>query len=359
MEKILYTGEEFKAELLNLIKQAKKNIYISTYIFGYDLMGLEVLNRLIEKAESGVTVHLIVDGFGSWSWLKNLKIKLPHNFNCAVFHPLPWPLGKWSGTHRRSLFFINRRNHHKMVIVDEELAIVGSRNLNDDSIQWRETSALIDGSRVKELLLVFQWTWDHCKRQGLLKKIIKDKRLISRPSFVFTNHNFVERFHRHRTLFMKLKSSKEHIYITTPYFFPPRRFFKILLRKAKQGIDVRILVPQKSDVKASKWIAQTFFRKMLSVGIKIYEYKSEVLHAKTMIIDNWIVLGSSNFNHRSFKRDLEIDIVLKETMNFAEMKANFFVDLQQSHQLDIANWSGPPFWIRWSVFIMLIFSAWF
>lgn len=358
MEKIFFEGGDFRNRVLQNIEQAQTHIFISTYILGYDNFGLEVYKRLLDKSEEGVQVQLILDGFGSWKWLRNHESPISPNFQMVVFHPLPWPLGKWKSAPNKSFYFINRRNHHKMLICDKKTAIIGSRNLCVESLQWRETSAWLDGERVKELIKTFYWTWNHCQGQPPIKQK-KNPALISKSPSVFTNHNFLERFRRHRILFQKLNFTQSHIYITTPYFFPPRTMLKTLLNKARDGRDIRILLPQRSDVKISQWIARSFYKELLKAGVRIYEYQAEILHAKTTIIDNWILLGSSNFNHRSFKSDLEVDIVLQEPKNMAELKAKFFADLQESQEVILPNWKGPSFLVKYFVRFLLIFSGWF
>ncbi|MCB0391695.1 MAG: phosphatidylserine/phosphatidylglycerophosphate/cardiolipin synthase family protein [Bdellovibrionales bacterium] len=357
MEKILENGEEFKQELLSLISKASETIQVSTYIIDNSSLSDEILKLLIEKANNGIKVDLLVDGIGSRKWLNNRPQNLPDNFKLAVFHPLPWPLGhSWPDFH--SLFLINRRNHHKIIIVDRKQAIVGSRNICEDSLKWREISVLIDGLRVIELIKVFEWTWLHC--MGIsFKKLPSFKKFKLQNKSVYTNTNVFERIRRYRELHDQFKDCKEHIFITTPYFLPPIRIFNLLNEKAKEGKDVRLLLPQKTDIKVSQWIARAHYKIMLKNGVKIYEYKPEVLHAKTLIVDNWILVGSSNFNRRSFERDLEVDIVLEKIENIAELKAKYFYDLESSSHLISTQYRGPALLIKILVMIFLLFGGWF
>ncbi|MCB0356429.1 MAG: phosphatidylserine/phosphatidylglycerophosphate/cardiolipin synthase family protein [Bdellovibrionales bacterium] len=358
MEKILFTGQEFKSGLFDLIDSAKEKLSISTYIFGNDDFGLEVINKLKVKAEQGLKVQLIVDGIGSWKWLNHYKNKLPSHLELAVFHPLPWPLGYWEWPRLESFIFINRRNHHKIFIVDDKQAIIGSRNLCKESLRWREISILLDShAEIEALKNLFTWTWEHCK--GHRKNVFNLQKLNPPKANIYANNNLVARIRRYKSLLNQLKQCQTHIYLTTPYFAPPRRFINILIKKAKAGKDVRILLPHKTDVIVSQWIARNHYNELLQAGVKIYEYQPEVLHAKTLIVDNWVLLGSSNFNQRSFKRDLEVDIVLQQTDTIAELKVKFFADLNQSTELNLKDWVGPNLGIKILLFIILLFSGWF
>ncbi|GAH09354.1 unnamed protein product, partial [marine sediment metagenome] len=131
---------------------------------------------------------------------------------------------------------------------------------------------------------------------------------------------------------------KQRIWITNAYFVPDNVLLKRLRDAANNGIDVRILLPKKSDVMVMPWASSTFYYRLLKSGVKIFEYLPSMLHAKSLIIDNWALIGSSNLNHRSLLHDLEADIMLKSTESIKQLESDFLNDLTQSREVELDSW---------------------
>lgn len=340
-ERLIFDGLEFGGVLLNQIMKSQKEICISCYIFKLDRFGKEVFAALRERSEAGVKVRLVVDGYGSYDPVRLRRSDSPDCFEVKVYHPLPWPftwkrlsvfssleaiLGVWNN--------INRRNHQKLFIFDSSVALVGSRNVIKDSLEWRETSLLVTSTHVAYLKRIFEFVWARSRRSfwdGIPK--VRFTKRMKFSSRVLTTHTFFLRQKRKRLILDKLRKARKFIYITTPYFFPSRRLLKLLILKLEQGVEVRLLFSEQSDVPISQWILHSFYEELLKAGAKIYEYRPRVLHAKEVIVENWASVGSSNLNRRSYVRDLEVDYVLTDRRHLKELVKNFEKDVLECREI--------------------------
>lgn len=325
-EKVFFEADDYFESLIDDINHAKFSIKIESYIFEYQYLGREIIKALIQASRSGVRCYLMIDGIGS-SKISARQIKKWEDLGIEVkvFHPLPWQinfkLNKIVTQLMRlfiSLYSINKRNHRKMAIIDNKISYVGSFNISDDHLKkikahhaWKDCGVRIMGSRVSTLHKAFRYTW---KRPfdpyivGLTTVYVSSKRL--KQHLVRLNYSLKWRVYFNRDLLEKIRDAKEKIWITNPYFVPDISILNQLKKASKKGVDIRVLVPKKSDMKLFPYINSLFYRNLIKAGIRVFEYKPRVLHAKSIIIDDWIILGSSNLNSRSHRHDLEVDIVL-------------------------------------------------
>jgi cardiolipin synthase A/B len=357
-EKLFFDPTAYRERLIQLIDQAQKEILITCYIVEDDEFGAEVLKKLEQKAGQGVRVKLCADGYGSSDWADKVTEQEPiQNYEIRIYHPPPW----WAAQVTQFftlLYHLNFRNHQKLFLFDGTTAIIGSRNINSEALEWRETSIEVKEAEMLDLRNIFENLWSRSHTQKLkAPKRLKAPRLPVPSPYYFTNHLYKLRRERNQTIRNHLLSAKNHIFITTPYFMPRHKSLKILCDKAKAGVSVEVVLPRRTDVPISKWLAQSLYYEMLKSGIKIYEYNEAVLHAKTLIIDGWTLVGSSNFNRRSAIRDLEIDYVLRTPECLEEIAKKFAEDKSKSIQVfEVPN-------MRVSVvlahLISRIFYSWF
>jgi cardiolipin synthase len=136
-----------------------------------------------------------------------------------------------------------------------------------------------------------------------------------------------------REFLIRLETAKRRIWLTTPYLAPTAAVLRSLGVAARNGADVRILVPRKSDVFFMPWIANAFYSPLLADGVRIYEYLPRFLHAKSVIVDDWAVVGTSNMNRRSLIHDLEVDVVLQHPNSLQDLSQEFLVDLRCSEEI--------------------------
>lgn len=351
-EKVFVSGSIHFIELINDINAAKSSIALETYLFHNDHLGIRVAEALAAAAKRGVSVRVMVDGAGSPYWTTNFARMLENaGVKTKVFHPFPWQLWNWSRSVVKLpiilkwLYFIlkaNFRNHRKVCIIDDKVAYIGSLNIskchlerNDGGDGWRDTSVRLEHVDLMELSKAFDAAWDH--------RTIKER---LRETFYHVRHDPLIRLnytrHRRRILYKNLlrriSNCKNRIWITNAYFVPDNFLLKRLKEAAKNGVDVRILLPKKSDVLMMPWASSTFYYSLLRSGIRIFEYLPSMLHAKTLILDDWVLVGSSNLNHRSLLHDLEADITLNNEANKQRLNAGFLEDLTYSREISLDSW---------------------
>lgn len=365
-ETAIFDGQEYRKTILDLIQQSTSQICISTYIFESDEFGKEVFDRLFEKSASGISVRWIIDGYGSLQWIQNnhalLKTK---NFEIRIFHPMPLSFRKIkSDLPQLDRFFqylirMNRRIHQKLFLFDQSVAVMGSRNIDNSAVHWRENTLLIRGNPIAEFVSVFEEIWKRAD-ESFFKNVYRKRkyRFFKSLNNVFTNHLFLLRRNIRLMIQKKFLEAQSEIYITTPYFMPPVNILRQIYKRAKAGVKVYILLPKTTDVPISKFMAESYFARLLKNGVRIFEYEKSVLHAKCTIVDNWVFLGSSNLNRRSFYQDLELDYVVEKEEVIQQIKDQFWIDVQNSTEV----LSAPKQFFMKKIavkIVMRVFSSWF
>jgi cardiolipin synthase len=142
---------------------------------------------------------------------------------------------------------------------------------------------------------------------------------------------------------VRLVGAQKRIWITNAYFVPDGSLLRVLSVVAREAVDVKVLVPAFSDVVFMPWVASAFHLGLLKAGVRVFEYTGSVLHAKTMLIDDWGLIGSSNLNHRSLLHDLEVDIVIPNEDVRQAMEEQFVKDLESAKEITLENWDNRPF----------------
>ncbi len=362
---VIWEPKRFKSKLFEIISEAKSKLCLSFYIFENDKFGSEVIEALKAKARQGVLVELLIDGFGSLNFIESLK-KI-EGCSVRVYHPLPWPFSghwfQWFKFGPKLLWFlwnVNIRNHQKMLIADDSAAVIGSRNIHSETLEWHETSLVLsDQSDIKQLQLIFDWTWSrsHSKFFKNLKgRLTPGAKLDCKR--LFSNHTRELRKLKALMIDSLLKDAKRRITIVTPYFLPSKNDLKAMISAKIRGVSVEVLLPSLSDVPFTKKIAQYYYSRLLSNQIKVYELNDKVLHAKYMIVDDYILVGSSNFNNRSRIRDLEIDYLCSEPQTEKTFNQGFLRDLNQSTEIKVQPKLKllDLFLVKFSLFF---FRSWF
>ncbi len=340
-EKVYFNTSEYFAAVIRRIDAAVDSVDMEMYIFKRDRLGKSLLAALERAANRKVTVRLIIDGLGSPAWsIQDLKRLAKKKVFVRVYHPLPWPFSRmfWHhpGAAIKLLLNINRRNHKKLIIVDGETAFIGSMNVSTEHMGWRETSVLVQGDHIIDLEKSFEITWSHSYNPGLprIKRLRKRKFMKgSGKGLVRTNITRRLRRRHNRELLARILLAKQRVWLTSAYFIPSPKIVRHLVLAAQSGADVRLLLPRYSDVKIVRWVSMLFYFSLLRAGITIYEYLPAMLHAKTVLVDEWASIGTSNLNHRSLYHDLEVDVVLKKGVSVARLSRQFERDLENSDRV--------------------------
>lgn len=364
-ETLFYDGASYYRDIIQGLSQAQRRIDMEAYIYDAEGIGQEVSQALIEAAARGVEVHLLVDGVGVAYHFDQLAQQLSHHgVKVRIFHPLPWRLKHWrfAATHKQGfskllhlLGYLNQRNHRKMLLVDRHTIWLGSINVSQSHIgasathpPWRDTSVKVTGADTSLPEAAFDLAWNR-SRASQHRMIARE--FIHAP-FVLNFSRYLRRKKR-RQLLARLAQARHRIWVTNAYFVPERALVLALKKASKNGLDVRILLPSKSDITFMPLISAYFYQDLLSHGVKIYEYQPSMLHSKTLLIDDWACVGSSNLNGRSLINDLEIDYPLQTTAAIEDMAKQFNIDLEQAVQRK-PNIPNLPRWRRWLGGLLLL-----
>ena len=359
-EQLFFTGDEFFPSLVRDIGKAKESIEVETYIFANDSLGKEVLAALTAAAARGVRVRVLVDGAGSYEWNHFMVDQLEHaGGESRVFNPFPWKLWQISRSIVRPpslskaiylLLRVNRRNHRKICLIDRKIVYLGSFNISKNHVTqhgkvlgWRDTGVRLSDVNTTELVDAFETVWSG--KQLNLKFIAYFKEVQLNPLFRLNNQR-----HRRKVLYknllQRLQKSHRRIWITNAYFVPDIFLLRKLIKAARRGVDVRILLPHQSDIAFMPWASKMFYERLLSAGARIFEYLPTMLHAKTLIIDNWMTIGSSNLNHRSLLHDLEVDYCVQSDAAKFELLQQFLIDLNYTREIKFCDLKVRPWYQR-------------
>ena len=295
-------------------------------------------------------VKLLIDGAGCSEWhFADAEKYRKQNFEILFFHPLPWQrkhsrLWTYLNINKmiRGLSLFNHRNHRKVYLIDE-VAYVGSMNVSARHLKsiaqknaWRDTSVRIKGKDIQVLYETFNEAWKFFNNYIL--RYLQKMTASSGMPLLMLNRTIKQRRNTYHSLIQRLLSAKSKICITTPYFIPTLRLRKILKAAAENGIEVIMLFPSKSDFIGVKLAMEGFYTSLLKSGIKIYEYQPSMLHAKVLITDDRVMIGSTNMNSRSLLLDLEVDIEITQKNNIKLIQTQFEEDLCRSKQIELNEW---------------------
>ncbi|MBI4697351.1 MAG: cardiolipin synthase B [Nitrospirae bacterium] len=342
--RLLKSGKEIFQAIFDSVANAKEIICIEFYIFKNDATGNKMADLLKEKAGLGVNVYILYDHFGSlttplsfWQDLKKAGI------NLRASHPF-----KWSAPRR----YIHR-DHKKLLIIDGETAFTGGFNIGDEyhgyirkwKQPWRDTGIYLKGPVAAILLDMFKNSWTAWKGQPIKLDNINQPVPGGIPVIPVLTSSAKGRKKLRKLFFHSISSAKNKIFITNAYFTPSRRMLTVLSDAVKRGVDVKILLPGKSDIAPVFYASRAFYSRLLRAGVEIYNYQNQILHAKTAVIDTCrSIIGSANLDFQSLRRNDESNVGILNNDFGSEMTKIFFEDLTQSVRIDAHTWPKRPFY---------------
>jgi cardiolipin synthase len=370
-EEVFHSGDSYFNKVFEKIRLAKSTIDIETYIFTRESLGEKLLELLKEKTSQGVSVRLLLDGIGCSNWTSPMIAHLNElGISTKVYHPLPWqyfePKTRSSvltlfrlKNFINNLFKINKRNHRKVCIIDNWTAFLGGMNISDaylnekqDGHAWRDTGACIEGPEVSYLSEAFELAWSNITPRSLNHK------LKNTPSLIKLNNTLTKRRDKHRELISLILNSQKRIWIITPYLVPDPSFILALKYAASSKVDIRFILPKKIDLPFMSIVNRGYYSILLRAGVQIYEYLPRILHAKAMLIDDRIIVGSSNQNHRSLVHDLEVDVILSHPSSLKSVENQFLEDLNLSENITLDKALKRPILALILDKIILFFKYW-
>ncbi len=324
-------GDPLYHSMLASIAGARECVDLENYIFAADEVGWRFAEALAERAAQGVGVRLHLDAVGCMfqrsrrmeNYLRKHRVKL------RWYHRWSW---------RRPSRY-SRRNHRKLLVIDKREAYLGGFNIHRESSRefsgpaaWRDSHVRFCvplATQASELFDAF-WKGD---REYL------PPTAGPQSSLLIPNQTRACR-HRLRCLYRDIVAgAAESIELTTPYFVPDSRTQHTLMSAARRGVDVRVLVPRKIDVRLVGWAAHAAYANLLNAGVRIYEYLPRMLHAKTMVVDgNWATLGTANVDYRSFFLNYEVNLITRDPTLCRSLHDQFATDLGEAEQIVTSQW---------------------
>jgi cardiolipin synthase len=216
---------------------------------------------------------------------------------------------------------------------------------------WQDMVIKLCNANVKDLSFAYAIAWDGFPMNLKIKKRLQKINL--EPVFRLNYSRHLRRS-LYKSLLSKIAKAKHHIWVTSAYFNPDYFILKKLKLAAKKGIDVRLVLPDESDVPLMKMVTATFYGQLIKAGVSIYEYLPGILHAKAINIDDWYSIGSSNLNHRSLRHDLEVDVDVQTQA--AKQAAYDWLNAmtRDSRKLALSDLKKQPFYKRFLVYFLLL-----
>ncbi len=336
--KLYNSNKEVWSDILSDCAKAQKSISLEQFIFTDDDFGRKLIEVCTRRAAEGVQVRFLWDAVGSFTfWGSNIKVELRKKGIHLLFWKTLVPAYFQIPDYRAWYL----RNHRRTIVIDEAVGYTGSICIDDSLKNWRDTNVRLEGSVASSMQAAFDRMWWKAtgRRPGMDFRESRD------PEFRYEINNPSPR-HRYayKLILEAIRNAQKYLYVVSPYFVPTRRLLRALRLAAKRGVDVRILIPQKSDKYILDVAAQTYFQTLLESGAKIYLYKGNVIHSKAAVIDgNWATVGSMNWDSASLLYNYEANIVSTNSNFAAELTEHFAADLKDSVQVKLEDWNQRSF----------------
>jgi len=359
----------FKA-MFDAIANAEHTVNIETYIINDDALGKRLARLLIKKRAAGVTVNLMYDGFGS----RDTPAGYFDRLRAAGVHVVEYhPINPLKGG---SLATLNNRDHRKLVIVDGRVAFTGGINISavylppqqrtpaskDSARLWRDTDVEIRGPVVSRFQKLFLTHWQNHGGPALpaQKYLPHLHRAGSQVVRALGSRAGEPQPQIYATLLSAINSAQDSIEITNAYFAPNQAFVDALMAAARRGVQVELILPAHSDVPVVQAAGRAYYGELLRAGVKIYERRGVILHAKSVVIDGvWSTVGSSNLDWRSFLHNDEVNAVVLGRAFGRQMQAQFRRDLRHSKRITLWHWRRRSVWQRIKESFLRLWAWWF
>lgn len=356
--KIFTSGYDKFESLIHDIEHATRSIYLQYYIFLDDEIGERISNLLIQKSKEGLKVKVIYDNVGSFS-ARNKFFRRMKEGGVDV-HPF------FKVTFPQLANRINWRNHRKIVVIDNRIGYIGGMNIADRYFKdhtetgvWRDTHFRLEGDIVESLLYSFIVDWNFLKKETeLIREHCLPNNIRNQCGIQLVTSGPTGYWDNLALTFLKaISSATRSIYIQTPYFLPTDALLHSLEAAALAKIDVRIMIPRKTDSRLLQYASFSYVTQCIKSGIKVYLYDPGMLHSKMMIIDEEIVTaGSTNFDFRSFENNFECNIMVYDRDFNSKMREIFFRDLEDCIKVQLSRWKTRPVMHRMLESMIRLFS---
>lgn len=342
--RILNNGKKTMNAVFEALVNAKHHIHLEYYIIENDNIGNQLKEILIRKRKEGVEVRIIVDDVGSWGLGRDYIGELRRaGVEICSFMEVRFP---------RLTGRVNYRNHRKLVIVDGHIGFTGGINVADRYIHglpgigpWRDTHLQVEGDAVVCMQVVFAADWYFVKGENLWGKEyfhpfseesgIPVQISASGPDSDWDSIG--------QAIFMAIAGAQQEVFIVTPYLMPPPHITAALKTAALGGVDVRIIIPEKSDARIPRWCSFSYVEELLEAGVRIFFYQQGFIHSKIVMIDGvFSTVGTANLDFRSLETNFEVNAFVYDERFSRQLISFFKVDLRHSREILLSEWRKRP-----------------
>lgn len=354
----VYTdGLSMFESLLKELRQAQNHIHLEYYIIDDDEVGRLVRDILMERARAGVKVRLIYDDVGCWHVPSAFFREMERaGIEVRGFIKVRFPLLTSK---------VNYRNHRKIVVIDGKIGFIGGMNLANRYVKgvkwgvWRDTHLKIEGRAVHALQTRFLLDWYFVEQKllagadyfpkldeqgGMLVQIVSSDPTSDWPAIM-------------QGLVKSIMEARDYFYVQTPYFLPTEPVLFAMQTAALAGVDVRLMIPQKSDTVAPQFGTLSYLRDVMEAGVKVYRYKKGFIHSKLIVSDDMLVsVGSANMDFRSFEHNFEVNALVYDKALAVDMKEVFLKDMSDAVQVSLDKWKKRPWTERLVEGIVRLFA---
>lgn len=338
------------------IASAKESINLQYYIFEGDAVGNRIADLLLKKASEGVKVRLIYDHVGSFHVKSRFFKKLQKGgIEAHPFFKVNFPLLGYR---------LNWRNHRKIAVIDDKIGYIGGMNVADRYVDggkfdvWRDTHLRIEGPGVAALLYSFAVDWNFMGQPVIEQQITPDMQHKGDVGVQLITSGPTNQWNNIEMMFHKaIANAKRNVYIQTPYFLPTEGLLKALVTASLSNVDVRIMLPYRTDSAILRYASFSYITECLRAGIKIYLYKPGMLHSKMIIVDEELTsIGSTNFDFRSFEHNFEANMFIYSKEINTRATDSFLADQAQSIRVNAADWKKRPVTKKWAESLLRLLS---
>jgi len=346
--RLLQNGAAFFPAMLTALREATDSINFEVYIFEPDEIGRRFLDAFIERSLAGIDVRLLVDGFGSFKLKKEHRREL-QRAGVKVERFRPFGLN--------NLVRVYRRSHRRAIVIDGRVAFTGGAAISKKwagdvrtAHEWRDSMVRITGPLVGGIQAAFAENWVYCTGEMLSgERFFPRAEPSAGPCSVSVMSSPSDAQQPIRLLFwLTMVNARRRLWICNSYFIPDPRLRTAVVNRARQGVDVRILVPgNHTDAVPVQLAGRSYYEELLEAGVRIFEFQPAMMHAKTIVADDaWSVVGSANMDERSMELNEENLIgVADEGLARAITEGNER-DFARSREVNLESWRKRPPWQR-------------
>lgn len=332
---LLPDGQQFFPEMLQQINQAQHYILMEMYLVASGRITSLFIDALTAASKRGVRIYLLFDDFGSRDLNQIDRALLSANNMTLCFYN-PFHYSRFT----RSML----RDHRKILVVDAQVAFVGGAGLIDEfdattfpDTYWRDNMLKITGSNVNQWQQLFLHTWQHWSTQKIILKTSAQHSAQQSGRVTMTSGpNFQE---IKRSFLNYVNQADQRVWFCTAYFIPTRKLVRALKKAVARGVDVRLLIPGPTiDHFFVRYMAQSYYTRLLKKGIRIFEYQPRFLHAKSILCDQWVSIGSCNLDRWEFLWNLDANQEVNHPLFSKQVKNMFLNDFSHSAEITLQKW---------------------